>query len=500
MTAYGAVVVAALVMGFALLATASAAPSTSDQSVTVTDAAGATVITLTSTDNTGTLVVTAADEGTFSIVTAPANGTVSDVDAAAVALTTTFTAAAGAASTTLTVASTANFPSSGHLFIDNTVATTINNTIGASMTLDPNDEVVSYTGKTGTTFTGVARGVGPETDGFAHTVANTTIHPISYSTIAVSPAADADGSVNLLDASGFVTPTVVGSIVFLGGTPEANTVSGKTGNALTGLLDGVGAGPLPAGHAVGESVIQFGWKVDTSAASYDPNAGFLGADSFVTANSNVAANRTVSVTVVSDLPVADDLTANVVATLPVALPIILNFSGSDSSAVGGGSSLAFTALPQKGLLTTVTPALTCTNVTGAVLGEVMTNCSAATVYTPLLGATGTDTFTYTITNGGDTSAAATVTVTIGGVPAPTPGAGFATALVAGVNLTTYGGGTLAELATDAAAGGATSVSVTVAGAFLVHVVGAPDFVNAAFAANFPTGVPAGTVVLVLVSS
>ena len=140
-------------------------------------------------------------------------------------------------------------------------------------------------------------------------------------------------------------------------------------------------------------------------------------------------------------------------------------------------------------------------VSGAVIGEVLTNCSTQLVYTPLAGATGTDTFTYTITNGGDTSAEATVTIVLpGGSPTPSPGGGFSTALVTGVNLTTYNGGTLAQLATDAAAANATSVSVTAGGAFLVHVVGAPDFVNAAFAANFPSDVPAGTVVLVLVSS
>jgi hypothetical protein len=122
------------------------------------------------------------------------------------------------------------------------------------------------------------------------------------------------------------------------------------------------------------------------------------------------------------------------------------------------------------------------------------------VYTPLLGATGTDTFTYTITNGGDTSAAATVTVTIGGSTTPTPGAGFSTEIVAGFNISQYNGGTVAEMAADAAAAGATTVSVTVEGGFLTYVVGAPAFVNAAFEANFTDGIPAGTGVLVIVGS
>jgi hypothetical protein len=91
-----------------------------------------------------------------------------------------------------------------------------------------------------------------------------------------------------------------------------------------------------------------------------------------------------------------------------------------------------------------------------------------------------------------------ITVSVGAA-APTPGAGFGAALTTGVNLTTYGGGTVAQLGTDAADGGATSVSVTVEGAFIVYVVGAPAFVNQGFSDNFPDGVPAGTVVLVVVN-
>jgi hypothetical protein len=292
------------------------------------------------------------------------------------------------------------------------------------------------------------------------------------------------------------------TVVFLGGAAEANTYSGKTGNSLTGLVDAAPPGPAGA-HAVGESVIQFGWQIDTGTLSYVPNAGFLGEDSVVTAYSLVAANRTVSITVISDKPVANDVAGSVAATLPVALPTILNFSGSDSSAFGAGSTLQFTTLPTKGLLTSTTPPLTCTDVTGAVIGEVMTNCSASTVYTPLLGATGVDTFMYTITNAGDTSAAATVTVTIGGGGGvtPTPGDNFDQPIVPGLTATVYSGGSVDQLAADAAAAGATSVSVTVSGQIITYVVGAPAFVNQAFVDNFTDGViPTTQIVLVVVTS
>jgi hypothetical protein len=188
------------------------------------------------------------------------------------------------------------------------------------------------------------------------------------------------------------------------------------------------------------------------------------------------------------------------------LPTILNFSGSDSSSAAAQNAtdtLQFTALPQKGLLTSTSPALTCTNVTGAVIGEVMTNCTSATVYTPLLGATGVDTFTYTITNGldGDTSAPATVTVTIGGATPPTAGAGFSAEIFTGVNIVNYLGGTLAELNSDADAVQALTVTITVDGLPVVHVVNGPDFVNMDFADQFPDGtVPANTPVFVVAGS
>lgn len=498
MTAYGAVVVAALVMGFALLTTASAAPSTSDQSITLPDNGG--TITLKATDNPGSL--TPGPDGIFTIVTAPSNGTatIADNGVAATpvmaALATTTTTTAG----TLTVPAgdTTDFPSSGFLFID--AGQNVSDALGA-FTLDANDEIVSYTGKTSTSFTGVVRGVGPQTDGFAHVAGTVDIYPIAYSTIAVSPVSAGDGSVNLLDASAFQTN---GTVVLLGGGgAEANTYTGKTGNALTTLVDAAPPGPANA-HVVGESVIQFGLNTDTAVITYTPNTGFTGEDSIVTDYDQVAANRTVSITVIGKAPVANDVEATVTATLPVPLPVILQLGGTDSSETAANSAITFTSLPTKGLLgLTPAPTLTCTDVAGAVIGEVRTNCNASVLYTPLVGATGTDTFTYTISNGAapDVSAAATVTIILPGGSSTTPGAGFGTALVAGVNLTTYGGGTLAQLATDATAAGATSVSVTSGGSFLVHVVGAPDFVNAAFAANFADGnVPAGTVVLVLVSS
>lgn len=87
---------------------------------------------------------------------------------------------------------------------------------------------------------------------------------------------------------------------------------------------------------------------------------------------------------------------------------------------------------------------------------------------------------------------------------PPPLAGPATGsftpdLVPGVNLTTYSGGTVAELTSDAAGFGVTSIAVSSGGKLIVLVVGAPAFVNAAFEAHFTAGVPAAAVMIVLVA-
>ncbi len=69
----------------------------------------------------------------------------------------------------------------------------------------------------------------------------------------------------------------------------------------------------------------------------------------------------------------------------------------------------------------------------------------------------------------------------------------------GVGLASFGGGSVAELdaAADAQGCALNSVWVTSQGRLVGHVVGAPDFVNAPFAALFPEGMPQGTLVLVV---
>ena len=56
-------------------------------------------------------------------------------------------------------------------------------------------------------------------------------------------------------------------------------------------------------------------------------------------------------------------------------------------------------------------------------------------------------------------------------------------------------GTIAQLNAAGVAAGAISISATVNGRLLTYVVGAPDFVNAEFAAAFPNGLKGVSVIL-----
>lgn len=492
-TAYGLSVAVAFAAAVVLLlvgsplGAAATAGTTANASVVIDNAAAGTNVTLSATHVSGK---EACDEGTFA-VSSPVGGTAAaPVDAACVTRTTTVSSLGTATDTTLTVASTTGFPDSGSLIIDN----------------DGNDdlssgaiEIVDYTGKTATSFTGVTR-ARAGTTALAPAV-GADVWPVFYTQTTIGTTTTAN--VNVTDGSGIVSGGTVGADVILdpGGSglgQEILAVNARSGNTLT-----LSAAPASA-HAVGEYVAQInGANTDSATSLFTRTAADTTEGSFkytLTANGQTSTAGTQSLTIIADKPAAEDQEVTVSATTPTPVPILVPLVGSDSTEVAGGSSFQATQLPTKGILGTPTTAL-CTNVTGAKVGEVMTNCNAQVLYTPLLGATGNDSFKYTLINGGETSDAATVNVVLpGGSGTPTPGAGFTDALVAGVNLTTYGGGTVEQLATDAGAAGAVSVSVTDSGAFVIYIVGAPSFVNQAFADLFTAGVPAGTVVLVLVTS
>ena len=263
-TAYGSVVVAALVMGFALLTAASAAPSVSDESITIT---GDDTQTLTAIDvNQGSLGGAVA-EGTFSIVTQPATGgSVSVTTQGTAALVMTTLNGVQGTGATLTLTDTTNFPSSGHYFIDN--AGNAASDAAGPVTLDANDEIVSCTGKTSTTLTGCTRGIGNSSP-VAH-VGGENVYPIAYSTISVSPFDTTDTTVTLADNSAFAAS---GNIVVWPSTlanAEAFAYTGKSGSSLVGTANPTTNLP------VGSDVYQFGRTADTGVISIDVDADFAG--------------------------------------------------------------------------------------------------------------------------------------------------------------------------------------------------------------------------------
>jgi uncharacterized protein YkwD len=80
---------------------------------------------------------------------------------------------------------------------------------------------------------------------------------------------------------------------------------------------------------------------------------------------------------------------------------------------------------------------------------------------------------------------------VSGFAQPFPTSGFA--------LNTWSGGSLQHLVDAASSGGGRSIFVSTGGRLVGHVIGAPAFVNADFAAAFSGGqVPAGTGVLIVV--
>jgi hypothetical protein len=129
-------------------------------------------------------------------------------------------------------------------------------------------------------------------------------------------------------------------------------------------------------------------------------------------------------------------------------------------------------------------------------------------YTPLLGATGTDTFEFTFTNGTEISVAALVTITLPPaapvpvvVPAFHSGNNEPLVVVGGLNSGVYNGGTLVKFDSDCGelSPNRSTLTAPVDGVYFTWVCGAPAFVNKAFTAHFAWGVPKDTILLVYVA-
>ena len=418
-------------------------------------------------------------------------GSVTFADAACGTTKTTVSIQPTTTATSITVASTTGFPDSGSILIGTAAP-------GGGAALE---EILDYTSKTKTTIDGLTR-ARAGTSAVAHAT-TAIVYPVIYSQIQTATGvALATTAIELTDASGFVFGAGGEQVIFGPGlvAQDPENITAKTGNVITHVATG-------RIHAMGVYVAQVSAvNTDSAVATFVRTASTTTTGSFEfihTVTAQASTKALVEITLITDKPVATAAAATVSSTDVVAIPVIVSLNGTDDTQVGTAGAFAVTVLPLKGVLGLVSAAI-CTDVVtvpATKVGAVMTNCASTVIYTPLIGATGSDSFTFTLTNGGEVSAAQTATITLPAAPvavvAPTLTGGFATTVSTGVNLTTYGGGTVAELDADGVVAGATSISVTVDGAYVVYVVGAPEFVNAAFNAQFPTSVPNGTVVLVV---
>jgi hypothetical protein len=500
LSAFGVSVVVAFAAVLVLLVasplTASATKGvTADIAVTIPNIATGTDrdITLKSTHVSGTELCT---EGAFTAVAnKTVGGAVAIVDVACTAGTrvTTVTIAMLTTSTSMTVGSTTGFPDAGSAII------AVANTLGAG---GATEEIVDYTSKTKTTLDGLtrARAGSPKV---AHVIGR-TVYPVRYSTLSVGPISATSVTLNVADGTGFVAGTGP-ELIFAPGKAaqgiEATTV--KSGNTFT--HGSVGA----AAYVIGTYIAQVSAvNQDTATATFTRTASTTTAGSFqfiATAGGEASVKGTVTVSLITDKPDANAASATVTSTAPpTAIPVLVQLTGTDLTEIGATPSMVLTVLPLKGTLAAVS-ATNCVNVGTAstrVVGSAMTNCTASVQYTPLLGAVGADTFSFTFTNGAETSVAAVATITLPAaevvpeVVVVTDVGGFTPSIVTGANLVIYGGGTLVELDADGAASGATTISVTVGGEYINWVVSGPAFVNEAFTANFPDGVPNGTIIQV----
>ena len=177
-------------------------------------------------------------------------------------------------------------------------------------------------------------------------------------------------------------------------TPVASNASISTGYNTAGStslsISGVySSTALAAGASHGTA------SISGTTASYTPNAGYYGADSFTytaTGPGGTSSPATVSVTVATP-----------------AAPTAGNASLS-SSYNGSGSA----ALSPSGVYTSLAVASNPSHGSASISGTTAT-------YTPTSGYYGSDSFTYTATGPGGTSSAATVAVSVATPAAPTAG-------------------------------------------------------------------------------
>lgn len=268
--------------------------------------------------------------------------------------------------------------------------------------------------------------------------------------------------------------------------------AGALAPALTGTTCSSAVNQGYAG--TGSPAAQAGIRTDATSAAPDPVGTYTVTATYTNTDATQVTANTTFKLVKSPASVS-------VGTVPAGVPVggtaTLTFVCKDADGNGCANGTAIGINVANASLIAQDPQLGTTGSTGV-------NCwtdDTGTCKVTLIGVqAGT---TQVVGNNGTLTAVATVTV--GGVSptatGTTPAGGTGTfdrpIPSIGVNTAIWGGGSVSQLAAAVASAGGISVTVFVNGAPVVLIPGAPDFVNAAFNAAFPTGVPAGTIVLVV---
>ena len=156
------------------------------------------------------------------------------------------------------------------------------------------------------------------------------------------------------------------------------------------LYDGTGTG----GHLIVAGDLPYALTGTFDTATYQPNAGYSGPDSFQfkandgQVDSTSAATVSITVNHVNGAPVANDDSASTTPNTPVTVSVLTNDTDPDND-----------------LLT----------VTGASVpahGTAVVNGGATVTYTPTTGYSGPDSFTYDVSDGNGGTASATVSIAV----------------------------------------------------------------------------------------
>ncbi len=368
---------------------------------------------------------------------------------------------------------------------------------GVSGTQTISATVGSVTSTATVTLTGLATTLelsGRRSNSAASFIAKTVVRSTDSSTtdqdemIVAGIAKDAAGGVI---GSGNVTFTVTGpaghGVVVqtanegISSTAVAGTACSVSGTGTTSCTDAIEAkvsGATTASHAFA--------YIDIDSLAGEPLGTYT-----VTGSISGAAGATIYGTMTFTLvkaPATITMSAAGTIGLGESKAITITCKGTDGAACPSGTLISVNVTA-----TNLLAQNTSTGSAGTQITDIRTN-DAGTATVNLIGvAAGT---TQIVINTSTVTLLQSVTVGTGPAAVVTaPGAFVGTVAATGSSIVTFTG-TLAQLAATAAEAKAITVTATVGGKFVTHVVGAPAFVNADFAAAFTANLASQPVILV----